>query len=299
MSSHGKDPFLLDAGALRRACNRAASTYDAAAALQAEVRARLLERLDYVRLEPQVVIDLGAATARACDVLAQRYPQSTVVAVDFAENMLKLSRADRSPHDARHAACADAMALPFADASVDLVFCNLMLHCCNEPLEVLAECRRVLRPRGLLSLAAFGPDTLFEMRAAWAEADADSHVNRFQDMHDLGDDMLKAGLAEPVLDSEHFTLTYRTVPGIMRDLKNMGAQNVTHGRPRGLVGRARFDKVSQAYEQFRRNGRLPATYEVVYGQAWGRPARASGGGAGHETSIPVSDIGMRAKKGGG
>ncbi len=292
------DPFALDIAALRRACNRAAGTYDAAAALQAEVRKRLLERLDYVRLQPRVIIDLGAATGQAAEALALRYPQATVVAVDFAERMLRSGRPARTCDDALTSACADATALPFASASVDLVFCNLMLHCCNDPLRVFEECRRVLRPQGLLSLSAFGPDTLYEMRAAWAAVDQSSHVHRFHDMHNLGDAMLRAGLAEPVLDTEYFTLTYKTVRGVMKDLKAVGAQNVTAGRPRGLCGRERMQRVSEAYEQFRDRERLPATYEVVYGQSWGRTAGVTAEAPGNETRVPLALVGRRDRGGG-
>ena len=293
MSQSASDPFLLDTLALRRACNRAAATFDAAAALQAEVRGRLLERLDYVRIEPRVIIDLGSATGLACEALASRYPDATVIAVDFAENMLGQARSRGTGDEPLSAICADAEALPFASASVDLIFCSLMLHCCNDPQRVFAECRRVLRPQGLLSLAAFGPDTLYEMRAAWSGIDQASHVHRFPDMHNLGDGMLTAGLAEPVLDTEYFTLTYRTVRGVMSDLKAIGAQNVTRGRPRGLCGRGRMQRVNAAYEQFREHERLPATFEVVYGQSWGQLAGIEPETSGNETRVPLAMVGRR------
>lgn len=295
MTHSASDPLRLDSAALRAACNKAAETFDAAAALQAEVRGRLLERLDYVRIEPRVIIDLGAATGRASEALAGRYPDATVIAVDFAENMLRQARSRSIGGEPLPVACADAGALPLASASVDLIFCSLMLHCCNDLKRVLTECRRVLRPHGLLSLATFGPDTLFEMRAAWSGVDQASHVHRFPDMHNVGDGMLGVGLAEPVLDAEHFTLTYKTVRGIMKDLKAIGAQNATIGRPRGLCGRRRMQQVSDAYEQFRENERLPATFEVVYGQSWGRGAGQAAQTSGKETRIPLSDVGRRGR----
>jgi malonyl-CoA O-methyltransferase len=177
--------------------------------------------------------------------------------------------------------------MPLADASVDLIFSNLMLQWCDVPDMALREFQRVLKPRGLLTFSTFGPDTLMELRAAWAAADQRSHVSRFIDMHDLGDALVRARLAEPVLDVERFTLTYDTAVALMRDLKAIGAQNATAGRAAGLTGRATFATVTQAYERFRVDGRLPATYEVVLGQAWGAIPRDG------EVRIPLSQISRR------
>jgi malonyl-CoA O-methyltransferase len=191
--------------------------------------------------------------------------------------------------------CADAASLPLRSGSVDLVFSNLMLHWCGEPDAVLAECRRVLRPGGLLTFTTFGPDTLVELRRAWAAVDDRTHVNRFVDMHDLGDALLRAGLAEPVMDVERYTLTYGTVPDLMRDLRAVGAGNANAGRPRGLTGRAAIGRVTAAYEELRRDGRLPATCEVVYGHAWcptGPPLPRSSSG---EVTVPVDRIGKRRR----
>lgn len=212
------DPVLLDAAEVRRAANAAARTYDEAAALQKVVRERLLERLDYVSLQPKVILDLGAATGHGSAALAQRYPDATVVAVDIAEQMLLQAMSVPAQPREFTAVCADAAALPFRNASVDLVFCSLLLPWCNAPTRVFEECRRILQPGGLFNFATAGPDTLYEMRAAWAEVDSATHVNRFLDMHDVGDGLLAAGMAEPVLDVDYFTLTYKTVKGLMRDL---------------------------------------------------------------------------------
>src|SRR5581483_5680708 len=160
--------------------------------------------------------------------------------------------------------CADAARLPLASPSVDIVFSNLMLQWCD-PLDVaFAEVRRVLKPQGFFAFTTFGPDTLKELRSAWAEADSHSHVNRFLDMHDVGDALVRAGLQEPVLDVDRTQLTYTDGMSVMRDLKSIGAHNSTSGRPRSLIGRSRLQRVLSAYEAFRREGRLPATYEIVY-----------------------------------
>lgn len=290
------DRLDLDHGAIRESFSRAAGSYDAAAILQARVRNELLERLDLVRLQPAVVLDLGAGTGHATLELKKRYRGARVIAADLAEGMLReagrrqtfLRRFDRLG--------ADAAALPLRDASVDLIYSSLMLQWCPDPDAVLRECRRVLRPGGLLTFTTLGPDTLVELRRSWSAADArHAHVNTFLDMHDLGDGLVRAGLAEPVLDVERYTLTYDDARGLMRDLKAIGAHNAATDRPRGMTGRSTLRKMLEAYEAYRRtDGKLPATYEVVYGQAWGPtgPVRSRQEGP-HEVRVPVGNIRRR------
>ena len=289
----------IERGEVRRAFDRAAATYDAAAELQRRVRDELLSRLDYVKLEPAAVLDLGAGTGHAALALKRRYPASTVLAVDLAESMLREARRRQTLFRRFQRVCADAAALPLRSASVELVFSSLMLQWCDVPDGVFAECRRVLRPGGLLSFATFGPDTLVELRRAWAAADDGVHVSRFLDMHDVGDALVRAGFAEPVMDVDRVTLTYAEVRDLMRDLKAIGAHNAASGRRRGLTGRSTFARVVDAYERERRDGRLPATYEVVYGHAWapaadGRRADSSG-----EVRVPIHSIGRRRPGGPG
>jgi malonyl-CoA O-methyltransferase len=160
-------------------------------------------------------------------------------------------------------------------------------------MQVFRECRRVLKPGGLLTFTTFGPDTLVELRRAWAAADGHTHVNRFIDMHDLGDALVRSGFAEPVMDVERFTLTYAEVRDLMRDLKAIGAHNANAGRPRGLTGRGALARMTEAYEEYRRDGRLPATHEVVYGQAWRPAGDPRGRSVGGEVVVPISQIGRR------
>jgi malonyl-CoA O-methyltransferase len=190
--------------------------------------------------------------------------------------------------------CADAQRLPLAEASVDLIYSNLMLQWCNDLDALFAEFSRVLKPGGLLTFSTFGPDTLKELRVAWSSVDSHTHVHRFIDMHDIGDALVRAGLSEPVLDVETFTLTYETTLALMGDLKAIGAHNAAAGRAPGLTGRGRLIAMSAAYERFRTSGRLPATYEVVYGQAWGRSPGNRPGASG-EVRIPATSIGHRSR----
>jgi len=269
---------------MRRAFERASRTYDHAAVLQTEVRQRLLSRLEYVKLEPELIVDAGCGTAHAARELKRRFPRARVIALDIATGMLREAQRQQGWRRRFERVCADAERMPLADASVDLIFSNLMLQWCDVPDTALREFQRVLKPRGLVTFSTFGPDTLMELRAAWAAVDRRPHVSRFIDMHDLGDALVRARLAEPVLDVERFTLTYDTALGLMRDLKAIGAQNATAGRTAGLTGRARFAAVTAAYERFRVADRLPATYEVVLGQAWGAMPRET------EVRVPLSEI---------
>ncbi len=287
--------FTLDVRRVRDSFSQAAATYDAAAVLQSTVRDELLRRLDVLRMEPEVVVDLGAGTGQATIALKRRYPGGRVVAMDIAHGMLRQARKRQTLLRRFDRVVADAAALPLRKASVDMLFSSLMLQWCNDPDRVLRECRRVLRPGGVLHFTTLGPDTLVELRKSWQAADpGHAHVNRFVDMHDLGDALVRAGFAEPVLDVERYTLTYDDARGLMRDLKDIGAHNATAGRARGLTGKSTLARMLAAYEGFRRDGKLPATYEVVFAQAWcpTGPIRTKGQPRA-ETVVPISQIRRR------
>lgn len=272
------DPSTLDKRHVRRSFARAANTYEGAAVLQQEMAARLLGNLEYMRLAPARAVDLGTGTGFCLRGLAQRYPHAQLYGLDLAVPLLQIARRRLSWRarlpwkQAPRFVAGDAERLPFASASMDLIVSNATLQWCT-PVTVFAECLRVLRPGGLLLFSSFGPDTLHELRAAWAAVDADAHVHRFVDMHDLGDALVGAGFADPVMESERLTLTYADVPAALRDLKAIGAHNAAATRARGLTGKGRFQAFVRAYETFARDGKIPATYEAVYGHAWAPHAR--------------------------
>jgi len=252
---------------MRRSFDRAAATYDAAAVLQSDVRRSLLERLDLTQLEPRVVLDVGAATGQGARALKRRYPRAQVIAVDSSAGMLRVAARRRGWFRPFGLLCADATRLPFADASVDVAFSNLLLPWCD-PDALFAELRRVLAPRGLLTLTGLGPDTLKELRAAWAAVDGHVRVGEFLDMHDVGDGLVRAGFAAPVLDVERYTLRYSDVHALAADLKATGARNGAAARLKGFTSPRKFAAMQRAYEAHREEGRLPATCEVVFAQAW-------------------------------
>jgi malonyl-CoA O-methyltransferase len=271
----------LDQAHIRRAFGRAATTYEAHAVLQAEVSERLRERLDGVEFVPARVLDVGSGPGNGSAALRRRFREATVIALDLALPMLQAAAPHAGTPPAFLRVCADAQALPLADASIDLLHSNLCLQWCEDPGLALAEFRRVLRPGGLLLFSTFGPDTLKELRAAFAEADATPHVSRFIDMHDIGDALLASGFRDPVLERDDFTVTYADARTLMHELRAIGATNADSGRARALTGKAHLQRVVEAYERFRSDGVLPATYEVVYAHALapepGQPRREQGG----------------------
>ena len=281
------DPLRLDLESVRHAFERAAASYDASAVLQREVGQRMAERLLLVKLQPAAILDAGCGTGDALSELSARYPDAFLVGLDLAYAMLDSARRRAAAANASERSllarllatramarrvpalvCGDVTGLPLAAGTVDLVWSNLTLQWINDASAAFAEFHRVLRVGGLLMFTTFGPDTLKELRAAFAGVDGATHVSRFIDMHDVGDMLVQAGFADPVMDMETITLTYADATTMMRELKAIGAHNATVGRPRGLTGRARWSRVLAGLEAFRRDWRVPATYEVVYGHAW-------------------------------
>ncbi len=296
VSRRDTDAFELDQAGVRAAFDRASATYEAAAVLQSRVAEELLSRLEPFEFKPATLLDLGAGTGRVSAQLRRRYRRSRVIALDLSAGMLREARRHQHLFRRFERVCAEAARLPLRSSSIDLIYSNLMLQWCEPVDEVLAEVRRVLKPEGFFAFSTFGPDTLKELRSAWSEADGYSHVNRFLDVRDLGDALMRAGLKEPVLDVDRTQLTYADGIALMRDLKSLGARNATAGRPRSLLGRSRLQRVLSAYEAFRKDGRLPATYEVIYGAAWGgQPRSAALPGATHEVRISAAEIQRRKR----
>ena len=275
----------FDKALVRRSFERAAHSYDAAAVLQHEVCRRMDERLDLIKHQPAIVLDAGSGTGNAQAALRMRYPKARVIAFDLALGMLQQGRARASQpwwksvlKQTLNEVCGDIEHLPLATGSVDLIWSNLALQWVNDPDRAFGEFYRVLAPGGLLMFSTFGPDTLKELRAAQADTDSHPHVSRFTDMHDIGDMLVDCGFADPVIDMETFTLTYDDVRAVIRDLKAIGAHNAAADRPSALSGKQWLAAVEQKYEGFRRDGKLPATFEVIYGHAWRPLPRLGPGG---------------------
>lgn len=263
------DQYQLDHAYIKRRFNRAASTCENHDVLQREVQQELLQRLDFYLEKPEVVVDIGAGTGQGTALLKKRYPKATVIALDLSLAMLRASHKHRSRWRPFRCVAGNAAALPLPDRSADVLHANLCFQWSDKLFDLFKELNRVLKPGGFLVFSAFGPDTLKELRAAWAAADDQPHVGQFLDMHDMGDRMLHAGIHNPVLDISRYTLTYDTPHGLFQDLQGLGATNASAHRRRTLTGKKRFQAMLDAYDAKRTDGRIPATWEVVIGHGWG------------------------------
>ncbi|MDP1651500.1 MAG: methyltransferase domain-containing protein [Rhodocyclaceae bacterium] len=251
---------------------RAAASYDEVAVLAREVSLRMTARLDFMKLAPARIADIGCATGDGIRALQARYPQAYPLAIDYAPSMLaevgrRTPWLERLRRRAPRCIAADVQALPLANGTLALAWSNLMLHWLDDPLSAFRELNRVLETGGLLMFSALGPDTLKELRAAGATT-----LRRFHDMHDLGDMLLAAGFADPVMDMERIELAYASPRGLLRDQRHLGVRDGLLGPMGFREGRRVFHAWQGAQRDDRRkspgDGLLPATFEIVYGHAW-------------------------------
>lgn len=270
--------YPLEKRSIRVHFERAARNYDRVARVPRELGARLLEHLDPVRIDPVQVLDLGAGTGGLTGAICKRYGRSRVVALDFAQAMLTVARGKTWRLLSRQKfVCADAEQLPLAAECMDLVLSNATLQWCNHPGRVFGEILRLLKPGGLFMFSTLGPDTLSELRQSFGQVDDLAHVHAFMDMHDLGDALVRAGFTDVVMDAARLTAEYGEVEELMRELKSSGASNALANRSRGLTGRGKLKRLARAYEAYRNNGVLPATFEAVFAHAWKPVTRTAAG----------------------
>ncbi len=256
--------------------SRAAEHYDQFAVTQREIGDRLFERLDLMAITPLVIVDVGCGTGHYTRKLKQKYASAKVIGVDIAQGMIEKAMAQNSwltklgLKQGCDYQCSDMDRLPFEDNSVDLLFSNLAVQWSLNPVETFGEFSRVLKPGGLLIFSTLGPDTLKELRQAWQQVDDCVHVNEFIDMHDLGDDLLRAGISNPVMDMEKIVFQYQTLKGLFKDLKGIGAHNMNQGRPIGLMSKGAWLAMTKAYQSFCDDEQqFPVTYEALFGHGWG------------------------------
>jgi len=263
------NPPRLDKRSIRKYFENAAKSYDNAAILQEEVRNRLIERLRYMRHQPETIIDLGCGTGKALRGLQSIYPRARVYAVDIAREMLVRAASNYRLLSKKRRVVADIERLPFAPQSFDLVFSSLALPWCNDLGQSLREIARVARPGALLLFSSLGPATLRELALSWQALDDYPHVHRFIDMHDVGDAMMAAGFAQPVVDAELIRLEYRDFRSLLDDLRQSGSSNADLGRRRGLTTPAQLRALEASYRDHGFvEGRFVASCEIVYGHAW-------------------------------
>jgi malonyl-CoA O-methyltransferase len=283
----------LDETKIAQRFNKAANTYDPVAVLQQQVGRSLLERLKGIHCQPQTILDLGCGTGYCEAFLKKLYPAAKIIGLDKSNGMLGQARAKEKafqfPEVHWVGGCAEN--LPFSDHGFELVYSNLMLHWSNDFTQSLKEIRRILKPEGLLLFSMAGPDTLQELRYCWRTIDDQPHVHPFVDMHDLGDNLLQTTFVDPVMDVEYFTLLYSEALDLMKELKKLGVQNSAKDRQRSLTSKGTLKKLIQAYEGFRNpEGKLPATWEIIYGHAWTAEKKSEKQNNFSEIKIPLNSI---------
>lgn len=270
--------YALDHRLARRRFGVSAPHKRPLAVLEDEVARRMSERLDYIRIAPDQILDIGCGSGGDLHALGERYPQARRVGIDFALPFLKadgdepgllarLFASRRKRAAAPMLACAEAGALPFAPGRFGLIWSNLMLNWLTDPLPALREMHRTLAIDGLLMFSSLGPDTLKELRMALGDQTG-ARVHRFIDMHDIGDALVKAGFSDPVMDMEIVTLTYPDIDTLLTDLRQSGWSNASTLRPRSLSGKSGWAIARKRLEDAFVGQRLPITFEIIQGHAW-------------------------------
>jgi len=280
------DNSLLNLRDVRRRFDRAATDFDTADFVHSTTREGLLARLSPMLIDARTIVDLGCATGAASRGLSRKFRRAHIISVDLSQQMLRQAQRKRSFFGRRSMLQANATALPLAGQSVDVVFANLLLPWISDPATLFTEIARVLRNEGLFVFSALGPDSLRELRQAWQSVANGVHVNRFLDMHDIGDAAVSAGLRDPVLDIDRLQVTYEKPQALFDDLTATGGRNSLLNRRRSLLGRAQFEAMTAALAGA---GALTLDLELIYGHCWGSGVQPDGG----EVRIDAMQIGHR------
>lgn len=279
-----------------KAFGKQAAAYELAAKVQQEIGERLFERLQYLKISPQRILDLGCGPGVFSRELSVMYPKAQIVGLDIAQSMLVQARKKQSWRRKWSLVTADMKHMPFATGMFDLVFANQVIHWGSPLPHVFREINRVMNVNGCLMFTTLGPDTFQELRMAWSGANQYAHVNEFMDMHDIGDSLMAEHFLEPVMDMELLSVHYETLPQLLNALKTQGVRNINPERNQGLTGKSAWKQFEKNYANFLTDkGKYPLTYEVVYGHAWKGEQRKTDRGI--ETLIPVSQILKRRNRG--
>lgn len=262
---------------IRRRFDRAASRFHDADFVHAQTRDGILARLDPLLLDARSILDLGSATGATGRMLRQRFRRAQVVALDLSHEMLVEARRKKAWLSRSSMVQADAARLPFADGAFDLVVANQLLPWAPDPQPIFVEVARVLKEGGVFAFATLGPDSLREIERAWASVDSAAHVNRFPDMHDIGDGLVRAGLSDPVLDIDRLAVSYSSPDRLFADLTAAGARNTLADRARGLSGKAAFRAMRDALTAAGTDGNIVLDLELVFGHCWGAGAKIDPG----------------------
>ncbi|WP_058440135.1 malonyl-ACP O-methyltransferase BioC [Legionella brunensis] len=276
--------------------NKHATEYEQAAKIQNEIGQRLFERLDYLKINPRYILDLGCGPGLFTLQLKKKYPDAEIIGLDIAKNMLIEAKKKQGWWRNKWSLInGDMTSLPFATGTFDLIFANQTIHWTQPLSQVIRELNRVMNNQGCLMFSTLGPDTFKELKQAWLAADNYAHTNEFSDMHDVGDCLLKERFLDPVVDMELLTVHYDNLKKLLTNLKAQGVRNINQKRNEGLTGKHSWQIFEEAYQVLRtKGGKYPLTYEVVYGHAWKGEQHLVDGGT--ESFIPISQIQRRSAK---
>lgn len=282
---------------ISKAFNKHAAEYELAAKVQHEIGERLFERLQYLKISPQRILDLGCGPGMFSRELALMYPKAQIVGLDLAQAMLLQAKKKQSWRRKWSLVTADMSHMPFPSGVFDLVFANQVIHWGNPQAQVFREINRVMNVNACFMFTTLGPDTFKELKTAWSGANEFQHVNEFVDMHDIGDSLMAEHFLEPVMDMELLAVHYETLPKLLNSLQAQGVRNINPQRNQGLTGKKSWQQFERNYGTLQTsNGKYPLTYEVVYGHAWKGEQRKTNNGI--ETLIPLSQIKKNTLKGG-
>jgi malonyl-CoA O-methyltransferase len=271
------------------AFNQHAVHYEQAAIVQSEIGNRLFQRLDYLKINPRFILDLGCGPAIFTTLLKKKYPKAIIIGIDIAYEMLLQAKQKQRLWRKWPLVNADMAALPFIDGLFDLIFANQVIHW-GKLTTLIRELNRVMSPNGCFMFSTLGPDTFKELKQAWSLVDNYAHTNSFMDMHDVGDCLLKERFLDPVVDMEYLSVHYNSLKELIAGLKAQGVRNINPARNQGLTAKSHWKAFERNYDPFLTvKGKYPLTYEVIYGHAWKGEQRLLDTGV--ETFIPISKIG--------
>lgn len=241
--------------------SRAAYSYDNAAHMQRDVGDHLFSLINFSK-SVDTILDVGCGTAFFTNKLADIFIDKNIIGLDIASGMLDFSK-NKSQNKITWV-CADAEKLPFTSNSVDLIFSNLTVQWCADFHAMLVDIKRVLKPGGIAFLSTLASPTLIEIKQAWQQIDSQSHVNNFLAVDELKKLINMIPYSNADISVERKSLLYDSPIDIMRELKALGAQQLTEKRAEGMMGKNRFNTFLKKYEKIKVDNQFPVTYEVVY-----------------------------------
>lgn len=255
--------IALDKQHIRRSFANAAQSYDAMATLQRQVGNELITKV--ILPHKALVVDVGCGTGFFTQQLRDTALLKNILAFDIAMPML-LKTQQRLENGSVPLFCADVEQLPIANYCIDGLVSNLALQWCSDTKEVFADVRRVLKSGGQFVFSTFGESALSELKLAWAAVDGYPHVNDFCSLSELKQNLQAVGFVDVQLESKVYQFKYSSVIELMRELKGIGAHNVSQARNKKLTSKGQLQALLAAYPMDK-SSQITASYEIIYVQA--------------------------------